>query len=278
MSLPRFFLESQDLENQGDLCFQLELSLEDLHHFNVLRIKPNEHIAVIDSGDRYYECEVVDVAEDKPYVRIALRKGAPVKPFELALFQGMPKQDKMEGIIRHCTEVGIDSFQPVDFERSVKKLDGKRAVKAYDRWSAIAKSAAMQAGRASIPKVNEVVSAHRAAQLLESYDGVVVFWEESSLTDTLEKALSHPSRLVSDLSQGNTPMRASEKIQVAIVIGPEGGISPNEVKKLLNCNPHAKLATLGEFIMRTETASIVASAFVHAALTRSFNLNTGCIG
>lgn len=275
MSLPRFFLEGQRLDSQGDPCFPLELGSEDLHHFNVLRIKEHEHIAVIDGDGRYFECEVVGMSEDGPYVRITLRKGASAKPFELALFQGLPKQDKMDDIIRHCTEVGVDSFQPVGFSRSVKRLEGKRADKAYDRWSAIAKSAAAQSGRNSIPKVNKVIGMDRAAQLLGSYDGVIVFWEESPLTDTLDKAIGHPSHLVSALSQENASLETPRKVRVAIVIGPEGGISPQEVEMLLNCNPHARLSTLGEFIMRTETASIVASAFVHSALTKSFDAGLG---
>ncbi|MFR5091803.1 MAG: DnaJ C-terminal domain-containing protein [Adlercreutzia equolifaciens] len=71
MSLPRFFLENQVLAAKTEAVFPLRLALDDAKHARVLRLAAGEHIAVIDADQDYFECEIVDFADELPLVSIA---------------------------------------------------------------------------------------------------------------------------------------------------------------------------------------------------------------
>ena len=79
MSLQHFFLENQDfgseVEASDDGCITLSLSAEDLHHAKVLRLKPGEHIGVIDSKQRYFRCEIVDFQKGLIVKNVTIRDG-----------------------------------------------------------------------------------------------------------------------------------------------------------------------------------------------------------
>lgn len=252
MSLPHFFLESQVLSLETDRVFDLQVSADDAKHAKVLRLQPGEHIAVVDASSDYFECEVVSFGPGLFEVAIAQRLDAPKRP-RVVLVQGLAKGDKMDSIVRHATEVGISTFIPLVCERSVVKLDAKKARARQSRWKAIAKSASMQSGRPSMPEVCLPLHVSEVASAVEGSQALLVCWEEAALDSTIRRALDDVL-----FNQGVSPADA----QVAVVIGPEGGLSPSEVQSLLSqcCNSH--VVSLGSSILRTETAGIVAPALV----------------
>lgn len=253
MSLPRFFLENQVLAAETEAVFPLRLATDDAKHAKVLRLAAGEHVAVIDAASDYFECEIVDFSDSLPLVSIARHEEADTQGPQVVLLQGLAKGDKMETVIRHATEVGVAAFVPVSCKRSVMKLDGKKAAAKTERWRAIAKSAAMQSGQPRIPEVSEPVSVREAAALLAGATAVLVCWEEAPESARLCDAVQGA------LAATRTP---SADARIAIVVGPEGGLAPEEVEALLACNPQAALVTLGPSILRTETAGIVAPALV----------------
>lgn len=255
MSLPRFFLDDQVLSEETEDTFALRLSEDDLHHAKVLRLLPGEHIAVIDGSSDYFECEIASL-DDAMIVFIASKgEGSSSLPL-IAVYQALAKGDKVDAVIRHATEVGATSFVPFSTARSVVKLDGPKAQKKRERWQAIAKSAAMQSGRRVIPEVHPVETFTEACASLSIFDCVIVFWEEAEGSQSLSSALS----CVKDYNgNGSHPMPSP---CVAMVVGPEGGLTDEEVEALLASNPNAALATLGPSILRTETAGIVGCALV----------------
>ena len=125
MSLPRFFLENQVLAAETEAVFPLRLALDDAKHARVLRLAAGEHIAVIDADQDYFECEIVDFADELPLVSIARHEDASEAGPQVILLQGLAKGDKMETVIRHATEVGVAAFVPLACARSIVKLDGK---------------------------------------------------------------------------------------------------------------------------------------------------------
>ncbi|WP_080797329.1 RsmE family RNA methyltransferase [Arabiibacter massiliensis] len=253
MSLPHFYLDDQVLADEPGEVFSLRLSAGDAKHARVLRLAPGEHVAVVDAGRDYFECEVVSFDGMLPDVRIAQRlERAAARP-SVVLVQGLAKGDKMETVIRHATELGVAEFLPLSCERSVVRLDAKKGVAKAERWRAIAKSAAMQSGQPAIPEVREPMALARACGLLADADAVLVCWEEAPGTARIEDAL-----------EGSPP-----DARVAVVVGPEGGLAAREVDALLACNPRASLVTLGPSILRTETAGIVAPALVLYELRRA---------
>lgn len=252
MSLPHFFLESQVLSLETDHVFGLQVSADDAKHAKVLRLQPGEHIAVVDASSNYFECEVASFGPGTFEVSIAQRLHAPRRP-QVTLVQGLAKGDKMDSIVRHATEVGISSFIPLVCERSVVKLDAKKALARQSRWRAIAKSASMQSGRPSIPEVSLPLGVSEAASAIDGATAVLVCWEEADLGSTIRRALDEALG-----GQGILPRDA----HVAVFIGPEGGLSADEVHTLLSCCRNACAVSLGSSILRTETAGIVAPALV----------------
>lgn len=259
MSLPHFFLDDQVLADEGDGPFPLRLAPDDAKHARVLRLSPGEHVAVVDAARDYFECEIVAFDDAVPLVRVAQRFGAAEEGPSVLLVQGLAKGDKMEMVVRHATEVGVAGFVPLACERSVVKLDARKAAAKTERWRSIAKSAAMQSGRRDVPEVAEPVALEDACVLLAGATTVLVCWEEAPGTAFIEDALAR------GLAICGTP---ALNARVAVVVGPEGGLTAREVDALLACNPRASLVTLGSTILRTETAGIVAPALVLHELAR----------
>lgn len=253
MSLPHFYLDEQVLADEAGEPFPLRLAPDDAKHARVLRLAPGEHVAVVDAAKDYFACEVVEFSDGVPLVRIAQRfeeePGGPA----VVLVQGLAKGDKMDTVIRHATELGVAAFVPFAADRSIVKLDGRKAAARTERWRAIAKSAAMQSGQRAVPEVREPAALDEVCELLRQATAVLVCWEEAPRSSGVADAVA------AGLGACGTP---AADARVAVVVGPEGGLDEREADALLACNPRASLVSLGPSILRTETAGIVAPALV----------------
>lgn len=255
MSLTHFFLENQIIAAEGEPVFPLRLSRDDAKHAKVLRLSAGEHIAVIDAARDYFECEIVEFADELPLVRVAAKiDGGADEPLVI-LVQGLPKADKLEMVIRHATEIGVSGFVPLKCARSIVKLDDKKAQSKVERWKTIAKSAAMQSGRNLVPEVSMPLSLRETCEFLKEATAVLICWEEAPQTANLAEAL-HAGLAACRVDKSPADAR------VAVVVGPEGGLTQEEVDALLACNPRAALVSLGPSILRTETAGLIAPALV----------------
>lgn len=244
-----FFLQNQVLANEADEAFVLRLDADDMKHARVLRLSPGEHIAVVDAASDYFECEIVEATSDI-VVRICGHEDAPEAGPQVILLQGLAKGDKFETVVRHATEIGVNGFIPLVCERSVVKLDERKAASRVERWRSIAKSAAMQAGLRAIPEVSLPVSVSDACNLVSGATCVLVCWEEAH-------SLSIPQAIRAALEATLMP---KVDARIAIVVGPEGGLTEQEVSLLSSCHPQASVVTLGRNILRTETAGLIAPA------------------
>ncbi len=260
MALHRFFLDEQAIGAEEAPSFPLRLSPDDARHAKVLRLERGEHVAVVDAVQDHFECEICDIADGVPIVRIARHLDAPAMP-HVVLVQGLAKGDKMDDVMRHATELGVAAFVPLACERSVVRLDAARGAKKAERWRAIAKSAAMQSGQMRVPEVSAPMGVGEACALLSGATAVLVCWEEAPGTAALGDAIDHA------LAASFTP---AADARIAVVVGPEGGLTEAEVARFTACNPRASAVTLGPSILRTETAGIVAPALVLYEL--------GCMG
>lgn len=212
----------------------------DVNHMkNVLRMRVGESVTVSDGNNRKYVCRVDGYEEDR--VRLCICEEEE-QDTELAsriyLFQGLPKQEKMELIVQKCVELGIYQIVPVAMKRCVVKLDAKKAAKKVERWNAIAESAAKQAGRGVIPEVLPVMSYREALAMAKELDVVLLPYE-------LAEGMAETKRLIQSIRPGQS---------VGIFIGPEGGFEKEEVE--LAEAEGARAITLGKRILRTETAGL----------------------
>lgn len=226
---------------------------ESAHAAKVLRLRPGDMVQLLD-GENLHMGRLETVSDSQCTVCVLERCPSPEAPGKAVLWQGLPKADKLELIAQKATELGMWSLWPVEMTRSIAKADkADKAEKKRERLSRIALEAAKQSGRAHVPEIAPVRSLNAALRdaQQEGFDLILVAWEE-------EHALPLSKAVQNYVSKNGIP----EKIM--IVIGPEGGITPEEKAKLDDIG--AMSVTLGKRILRTETAGLCALAALWTAL------------
>jgi len=225
----------------------LPLAPEDLHHaVTVLRLAVGDELTLVgdDRMARTFRLTAVSQTEVRGD-RIAERSG-PTLP-DVTLVTALGKGDKTDLVVEKAVELGVAGIVLLDTARSVVRLDANRRERRVERLRRIAGSAARQADRFEIPQVAGPLSVAGFAATCPTYESVLVAWEEHS-GEGIDGALA-----------GCDP-----QARVAVVVGPEGGLTADEVAALTSAG--AVPVTLGPTILRTETAGIVATALVCAAL------------
>ncbi|MCF2682976.1 16S rRNA (uracil(1498)-N(3))-methyltransferase [Faecalicatena contorta] len=212
----------------------------DVNHMkNVLRMRVGEEVMISDGNNRTYRCAVQEYGEDITILKILERGLVDTElPSRIYLFQGLPKQDKMELIVQKAVELGVYQVIPVATKRCVVKLDEKKAAKKVERWQQIAESAAKQAGRGYIPEVHSVMNYRKALEYAGKLDVVLIPYE-------LADGMQETKRIIDTIRPGQS---------IGIFIGPEGGFEQEEVERAIDCG--ARVITLGRRILRTETAGL----------------------
>ena len=240
----KFFVSSSQI-NSGII----QILGEDVNHIkNVLRLISGDNIKICnkDSSENYI-CEIVEVNKEYINCKILEKVEAITEGnVELTIYQGLPKADKMELIIQKCTELGAFKFVPVKFSRSIVKLDKNSSSKKIDRWQKIAEMAAKQSKRDIIPEIENMININQLSKEINLYNLVLLAFENED-KNSLKK----------ELQKINI---TNEKLKIAVIVGPEGGIEENEVNILQNSG--AKVVTLGKRILRTETAALSMASII----------------
>lgn len=241
-----FFVDESG--RQGDL-FQIDGG--DYNHIrNVLRMQPGDRF-LVSCGGVSSLCELERLEEGVVIARIVEEGCRNTElPVKLYLFQGLPKSDKMELIVQKAVELGAAGIIPVEMKRCVVKLEEKKKKSRRERWQAIAESAAKQSKRSVIPEVSEVLTYSQALERAGAMDLFLLPYEN-------ERGMAATRDALDKLRGG---------MSVGILIGPEGGFEPSEVERAVNGG--AAVISLGERILRTETAAITAvgMCMLHAEL------------
>ena len=238
----RFFVAPEAV--QDDIVqFDAELAR---HMGKVLRLTAGEQVTVSTGDGTAYLVELAEFQKDVVTGRILERMdNLQETAIEVVLYQGMPKGDKLELIIQKCTELGVSAVVPVETSRSVVHLDSGKAAKKLERWQKIAQEASQQSKRVQVPTVGPYYNWKQFLQHLSEQNGItIVFWEDEQ-TQSLKALLR---------SQAEKPQR------INLVVGPEGGLSEEEVEQLRVLG--AVSASLGKRILRTETAGMAGISMV----------------
>jgi len=208
------------------------------HLLKVLRARKGDAVLAYCDDGREWEAVVGSTSPTSLVLELGLAKAArPDSPCAILLGAGMAKGDKLDLVVRAATELGVAEVMPVLTSRSVAEHEGKGRLVRLQR---IAAEACKQCGRARAPAVHP----------------------PASLAEFLGHARGHSTKLV-PWEGGGLPLREvvlAGTSSVAVLVGPEGGLSAEEVEE-------AKAAvfvavTFGPRILRTETAGIVAVAAV----------------
>lgn len=239
----KFFVKTQQIDGEKAVILGSDVN----HIINVLRLKEKEQLQICDiDTSKNYIVEIEEYNKEQVKCCIINEVQSEVESnIKLDIYQGLPKSDKMELIIQKTTELGVSKIIPVSMERCIVKLNGKDEQKKIERWQKIAEVAAKQSKRDIIPKIENVQTLKQICEKIKEYDCFIVAYEE-------EKDIK--------LKQVLQQIPKNKEIKIGALIGPEGGIDEKEIKELEKSD--VKIVTLGNRILRTETAPIMVAGII----------------
>ena len=212
------------------------------HAISVRRMRVGEAIQITDGRGLRLKGTVASINGNKLNVLIAsIDQESPLE-LQITLVQALAKGDRDELAIQAATELGVCQVMPWESDRSVSRWIGIKEAKGVERWQTIVTEAAKQSLSAQHPIVLAPVRGVQLANFAKDFDMVLV------LDPTAQIGL------------GNTTLPTKGKI--ALVVGPEGGISEPELEALSNAG--AVRVNLGSPILRTSTAGIAAISAILA--------------
>lgn len=214
------------------------------HASVVRRLRVGEAVTLGDGAGVWLAGVVEDVSATKVDVRITERTTQQAQGQRIVLVQALAKGDRDELAVQAACELGVDEIVPWQASRSVSRWEGPKAVRGRERWATIVREAAKQAHRAWVPQVAEPVST--AALTARAGSERMLLLEPTAATKLT--ALSLDER------------------NVVLVVGPEGGIAPEELERLEEAG--AERVKLGDTVLRTSTAGPAAIAVLSARLGR----------
>lgn len=232
--MQKYFISQSELLNKRIIS-------DDVNHIkNVTRSKVGDSVIVSDQCNEY----LVNLTKiENKFVDFELVNEIQNQnelPVLIDIYQGYPKGDKLDDIVKHGTELGVNAIYATFMKRSIVKLEDKKIANKIERYKKIAKEAAEQSFRKIIPgfdiKYLDEID-------FSSYDIKLIAYEENAYNGELVNF----KKAISNAKQGS---------KIAIIIGPEGGIDPKEIDKLeekgFTC------CAFGRRILRTETAPLYA--------------------
>ncbi|MEI7532273.1 MAG: 16S rRNA (uracil(1498)-N(3))-methyltransferase [Betaproteobacteria bacterium] len=220
------------------------------HHLRVRRIQADENIQVFNGKGWIANAQIAPSSSEKSVwldlkdVRKDLSKES---DYPLVLIQGLAGSDKMDWLIEKSVELGVTHILPIQTERSVVRLDEGRAKKRLTHWENLVISACEQCERSVLPSVLPIMSS------IQNLDAVLTKLESGSL-----KIILSPTGQIHLVSI----LKRAPKQGLILLIGPEGGLS--QAEENLAIASGFTPALLGQRILRTETAGIVAMSAAHA--------------
>lgn len=218
---------------------------EGRHAARVRRIGPGEAVLVSDGRGHVAECLVSAAQQDRLELAVLARRTlAPPSP-RLVVVQALAKGDRAELAVELLTELGADEIVPWAAARSITQWRDERGAKALLRWRSTAREATKQSRRAWVPTVAECAGTAAIVALLETAPGLVLHEQAS---DSLARC------------------ELPEDGSLVLVVGPEGGITPEELAAFIAAG--ARPARLGDQVLRTSTAGAAALAALSVRLGR----------
>lgn len=221
------------------------LSKEDSYHITkVMRYDVGTKIEIVDKGILY----IAEIIELTPLVIAKKIEEVPcIKEIcNTTIVQSLVSEQKMDYILQKGTELGAESFIPLITDRSVVKVNDK-INKKVERWNTIVKEASEQSKRLNIPKVLNPYTIKEISNLDYDYK---ILCSVNEMSKSIKTVLSN----------------IKESDRILVVIGPEGGFTKEEEQKLLD-NGFISV-TLGDRVLRTETASLFVLSIVNYIFMR----------
>lgn len=238
--MKRFFVKPEEISGAEPSIRSSQVN----HIRNVLRMKPGEHVILVDGSGYEYEAVLTRLAPDRVDCDI-LKKTLAIyeSPIRLMVVQAFLKEKKMDFLVRHLTEMGMCAWIPVFTEHAVPRLYEKKLSTRVERWRTIASEAVKQCRRTIVPEIFTPLPFSQWISTGVEADIKIAFWEKETV----------PLKAVA-------PKKPRPCRSVLILIGPEGGFSDGEMD--LARSAGFVTASIGPRILKAETAAIASCALV----------------
>lgn len=218
------------------------LSPEAAHHAAIaLRLKIGQTITLFDGQGQEAMAQITDLKRRNVTVTIeSLHAISRESPLAIHLAQGFSKSDKMELVVQKAVELGVAHFTPLLTQHAPIKLDEKRLEKKAHQWEKIIQSASEQCGRNTLMRLHPF----------------------THFNDYVNSVAGQPALFLDPRSEANFNTVSSPKGKIHLLIGPEGGFSIEEQEHAIQAGCIG--ISLGQRILRTETATLAACTLVQA--------------
>lgn len=211
---------------------------EGRHAAVVRRITAGEAVLVSDGHGRGVRGRVLDASKAGLRLEVVEQLSAPEPARRIVVVQALAKGDRSELAVEMLTEVGVSGIWPWQASRSIVRWSAERAEKGLSRWRSTAREATKQSRRLRVPELRPVLTTPQLCAALAEADLALVLHEEAT-TQLRDVALP-------------------ERGTVVVVVGPEGGISADELESFAAAGACPVLVS--DAVLRTSTAGVVAVA------------------
>lgn len=242
MSRPVFFVDPGVAANAVAGASVVLDGPEGRHAATVRRIGVGERLDLVDGAGRRLTGAVTGVGKDSLTVAVETVADEIVDGPRFVLVQALAKGDRDDQAIEAATELGVDGIVPWQAARSIVQWRGERGAKARQKWVDVVRSATKQSRRSCMPDVGEVLDRR----------GLVALAGQASATFVLHEEATEP------LAAQGIP----DSGDVLLVVGPEGGIAPDELDALTSVG--AVAVRLGHTVLRSSSAGPAALAVLNA--------------
>jgi 16S rRNA (uracil1498-N3)-methyltransferase len=242
VSLPVYWLAAVQAEPVVGASVVLD-GAEGRHAVTVRRTRVGEELELVDGTGVRLRCEVTSVERATLVARIDSVTHDPEPTPRLVVVQALAKGERSELAVETVTEIGADAVVPWAAARCVVQWRGERGERSLARWRATALAAAKQARRSRVPEVAALASTADVAGLLSGAALPVVLHESARA--------------------GLASLELPRSGDVVVVVGPEGGIAPEELAAF-----GVEPVRLGSTVLRTSTAGVAACSVLLSRTSR----------
>ncbi len=236
--MPHFYVNPKNINNNNFV-----VDNEQFHYLaNVRRFNIGDIINIFDGLGNSFVAKIEKIEKKQMSGKIISSKTFQLPNKKISLYTAIPKGERFDWLIEKASEIGVFKIVPVIYERSIVKDFSENKM---ERYRKISMAASSQSWRADIMQIENPV------KFLEILD---ILKEQEKSLNILPYESEEENNIIS--------LKTSNIKNINIFIGPEGGFDNKEVEIAMNNN--FKIVTLGENILRTETAALVSSSIVMA--------------
>lgn len=238
----RFYIQKDNIQNDV-----ITITDDEHNHLSkVLRLKVGDSVECFYDNSDIINCKITSILKNASTLKIQNYLEVKTNPkYNVTLFQGLPKLDKLELITQKITELGLTGLIPYSSTFCIAKPNENKT----ERLKKITINACKQCGRTKLLEISNPVSFKQMLEKLGSFD-LVIFANETENTKTIKQVFNNGKQNFNN---------------IAIIVGSEGGFSSDEIASLTYLN-NVVSVSLGKRILRTETASITLASLVQYEL------------